>query len=157
MTPLLGAFVSDPAVYAAKTVVIVIFLLIGFRLLGKRELAQLTVYDLAMLMALANAVQNAMTGGKGALGNGLVVSSAVLATAWVITQVIGRRPALERSIIGTPTVLINDGTVLVGRLRHERISKEALLAAVRAHGLEKADEVRLAVLEVDGSISIVPR
>jgi uncharacterized membrane protein YcaP (DUF421 family) len=148
---------SDPGVYAAKTVIIVVFLLGSFRLLGKREMAQLTVYDLAMLMALANAVQNAMTGGKGALGNGVVVSSAVLVTAWLLSRVMFRYPAAEKRIIGSPMVLINDGVVLQGRLRHERIPTDELLAAVRAHGLEKADEVRLAVLEVDGSISIVPK
>jgi uncharacterized membrane protein YcaP (DUF421 family) len=147
---------NDPFIYGARSAIMVVVLLLGFRFFGKREMAQMTVYDLAMLMALANAVQNAMTGGRGELVNGLVTSSAVLLTAWAITKVIARRPALERAVIGSPTVLIHDGTVLKERLRRERVGEEELDSAVRAHGLEDPSQVRLAVLEVDGSISVVP-
>ena len=147
---------NNPFTYGAKSAIMVVALLIAFRLFGKREMAQLTVYDLAMLMALANAVQNAMTAGRGELVNGLVTSSAVLLTAWVIAKAIARHPVLERTVIGSPTVLVHDGTVLKDRLRRQRVSDEQLAAAIRAHGVEDADGVRLAVLEVDGSISVVP-
>ncbi len=147
---------NDPFIYGARSAIMVVVLLVGFRLLGKREMAQLTVYDMAMLMALANAVQNAMTAGRGELVNGLVTSSGVLLTAWAITKVIAHQPAVERAVIGSPTMVIHAGTVLKARLRRERVSQEELAAAIRAHGLEDASQVRLAVLEVDGSISVVP-
>lgn len=165
MTGLLASVVAGPAPVSAsdvgvqviKTVIVVAFLLVGFRLLGKREMAQLSVYDLAMLFALSNAVQNAMTAGKGNLDLGLATSSAVVVVAWALTRVLARRPAIESRIIGSPTILVHDGQVLVGRLRRERVSEEELAEALRSQGIERPDEVALAVLEVDGSISVVPR
>jgi uncharacterized membrane protein YcaP (DUF421 family) len=148
---------SDVAVQAIKSVIVVTFLLVGFRLLGKREMAQLSVYDLAMLFALSNAVQNAMTGGKGNLAVGLATSSAVVIAAWALTRVIARQPRLEARVIGSPTVLVHDGQVLAGRLRRQRVTDDELMAALRAYGLEDPRDVALAVLEVDGSISVVPR
>ena len=148
---------SDVAVQAIKSVIVVIFLLGGFRLFGKRELAQLSVYDLAMLFALSNAVQNAMTAGKGNLAVGLATSSAVVVTGWLLIRLVVGRPKLAKRIIGSPTILINDGQVLAGRIRQERITQDELSAAIRAYGLEGTQDVALAVLEVDGSISVVPR
>jgi uncharacterized membrane protein YcaP (DUF421 family) len=148
---------SDVAVQATKSVIVVAFLLVGFRALGKREMAQLTVYDLAMLFALSNAVQNAMTAGKGNLAVGLATSSAVVMAAWALTRVLSRRPNLEARVIGSPTIVVRHGHILAGRLRRERISEDELAAAIRAYGIEDPRDVDLAVLEVDGSISVVPR
>lgn len=147
---------SDVEVQFVKSVIVVAFLLVGFRLLGKREMAQLSVYDLAMLFALSNAVQNAMTAGKGNLAVGLATSSAVVLTAWTVTRFVSRRPRLAARVIGSPTIIIRDGQVLVGRLRRERVTDAELLAALRGYGIDDPHEVALAVLEVDGSISVVP-
>ena len=98
-------------VQAAKTVVVFALVATGLRLLGKREASQLNVYDLAMLMALANAVQNAMTGGRGNLGVGLVTSSVVVLLAWGVTRLILRKPGIERLVIGSPTILVHQGRV----------------------------------------------
>ena len=144
-------------VQAVKTVIVVAFLLVGFRMFGKREMSQLSVYDLAMLFALSNAVQNAMTAGKGNLVVGLAVSATVVLSAWILTKVLTGRPRLEARIIGSPTILVHDGQVLVGRLRRQRINDDELDAACRAHGLDSTGDCALAVLEVDGSISVVPR
>jgi uncharacterized membrane protein YcaP (DUF421 family) len=148
--------VGDVAVYAAKSVIILLVLVAGFRLLGKREMAQINVYDLALLMAASNAVQNAMTGGRGNLGIGMASSSALLLVGWLVTRAVARHPALEARIVGSPTVLVSDGQVLVHRLRREHVTREELDAAIRGRGLAGPREVRLAVLEVDGSISVVP-
>lgn len=148
---------SDVEVQAIKSVVVVVVLLVGFRVLGKREMAQLSVYDLAMLFALSNAVQNAMTAGRGNLAIGLATSSTVVIAAWLLTRVLLRRPRLTARVIGSPTIVVHDGHVLVGRLRRERVTDAELRAAVRAYGLEDMRDVALAVLEVDGSISVVPR
>ena len=87
---------------AAKTFILVVVLLVAFRVTGKREIAQFTVYDLAMVMALSNAVQNAMTGGLGNFAIGLVTSSTLVLTAWVISRVIARQPRLEADVLGHP-------------------------------------------------------
>jgi len=143
-------------VQAAKTAIVFALVGTGLRLLGKREASQLNVYDLAMLMALANSVQNAMTGGKGNIGVGLVTSSVVVLLAWGLTRLIVRDPGVERLVIGSPTILVHDGRVLADRLRRQRINRDELLAAIRAYGLSDLEEVQTAVLEVDGSISVIP-
>ena len=145
------------AVHALKTLVILALLVVGFRVLGKREAAQLNVYDLAMLMALANAVQNAMTGGLGALPVGLATSGVILVGAWALTRLLRGHPALERRVVGQPTLLVNQGRVLDDRLRRQHVTRAELLEACRQHGVADPAEVALAVLEVDGSISIVAR
>lgn len=150
-----AATAGDMAVQAAKTVVIVTLLAVGLRLLGKRQMAQLNVYDVAMLMAAANAVQNAMTAGRGSLGIGISSATAAVATGWLATRVLGLRPRLSHRLLGTPTVLVRDGTVLTSRLRSERVTPEELDEAIRQHGLSSVDEVGLAVFEVDGTINIV--
>jgi uncharacterized membrane protein YcaP (DUF421 family) len=142
---------------AAKTLIVVVVLLIGFRLTGKRELAQFNVYDLAMLMALANAVQNAMTGGLGNFPIGLATSSTVVIAAWAISRVLARRSTLEARVLGSPVLLVNDGHVLDDRLRHQHVSRDELDEACRERGLESPTDCHLVVLEVDGSLSVVPQ
>jgi uncharacterized membrane protein YcaP (DUF421 family) len=144
-------------VQAIKTAIVFVLLVVGFRVLGKREAAQLNVYDLALLMALANAVQNAMTGGLGNFPIGLAASSTLVVAAFVLTRIIVRRPAVERQIVGTPVLLVNRGQVLPQRLRRNLVTPAELDEACRQHGLDGPGGCDQAVLEVDGSISIVPR
>jgi uncharacterized membrane protein YcaP (DUF421 family) len=144
-------------VQAIKTLIVFLFLAAGFRLLGKREAAQLNVYDLAMLMALANAVQNAMTGGLGNFPIGIVTSTTVLVASWILSRVFRRHPTLETRIVGSPTILVHDGVVLNPHLRRQRVTGDELTEACRQHGIENTNDCDLAVLEVDGSISIIPK
>lgn len=153
LAPLHG---SDLVVYAAKSLIVVAVVLVGFRLLGKREAAQLNVYDLAMLMALSNVVQNAMTGGRGNLPIGLVTSSTVVLAAWVLGRLLYRRPSLAHRLLGSPTILVSRGRVLHARMRRERVTDDELAAALREHGLEGPAQARLVVLERDGTLSVVP-
>ena len=139
----------------AKTLVIVVLLLVAFRLTGKREVSQFNVYDLAMLMALSNAVQNSMTGGLGALPVGLATSSTVVAVAWLASRFLARRSGLETRVLGSPVLLVNHGRVLQSRLRHMEISTDELDEACRAHGLNGPGDAALVVLEIDGSMSVV--
>jgi len=141
---------------AAKTVIIVLFLLVGFRITGKREISQFNIYDLAMIMALSNAVQNAMTGGLGNLAIGLATSATVVLTAWLLSRVLAHRPRLEQHVLGAPVVLVNHGQVLDARLRREHVSADELDEACREHGVDGPRDCRLVVLEIDGSISVVP-
>jgi len=157
MTALAPVGAHVVSVQVIKTLIILVVLVVGFRLLGKREAAQLNVYDLAMLMALANAVQNSMTGGLGNLPVGLATSSAILIAAFVVTRVTARRPRLQQRLIGSPTLLVNHGQVLAVPMRRQRVSSDDLTAACRRSGLAGPEDAELAVLEVDGSISIVPR
>ncbi|GAC1364597.1 MAG: DUF421 domain-containing protein [Actinomycetota bacterium] len=148
--------VTTLEVQAAKTLVVFVVVGVSLRLLGKREAAQLNVYDLAMLMALSNAVQNAMTGGRGNLAVGLVTSSTVVLAAWALTRVVVRVPVVERAVIGSPSILVHDGRAMMDAMRRERVTAKDLEAALRAYGMSDITKVKLAVLEVDGSISVVP-
>ncbi len=141
---------------AVKTAILVLLLLVGFRVTGKRELAQFNVYDLAMVMALSNGVQNAMTGGLGNLPIGLATSSTVVITAWALSRVLARRPRLEQEVLGSPVLLVNDGHVLDDRLRRQHVSTDELAEACREHGVSSPRDCRLVVLEIDGSLSVVP-
>jgi uncharacterized membrane protein YcaP (DUF421 family) len=149
--------VNDAIIQGAKAGIIMLVLLIGYRLLGKRQLAQMNLYDLAMVMAVSNAVQNAITAGKGSLVVGLTTSTVVVLVAWLATQLFIRVPRLEERCIGTPTVLVSEGRVMTSRMRRERILPQELLEALRSHGLEHASQAKLVVLEVDGTISVVPK
>jgi uncharacterized membrane protein YcaP (DUF421 family) len=132
-------------------------LLALYRVLGKRSLANFTVYDLVTVMAVANAVQNAMTAGRGELLVGIGCSATLLLLAFGLSSLFASLPASERVMVGEPVLLIHDGRVLADRLRQEHITPRELQEALRAYGLAAAKQVEMAVLEVDGSISVVPK
>ena len=129
----------------------------GLRLLGKRQMGQLNIYDLAMVMALSNAVQNAMTSGKGDLSVGIVCAGTLLIVGRILTALFINLPRVEQSVCGTPSLLLNDGKPIPDHLRREKVTEDQLLSALRQHGLCEFDEAQMAVLEVDGSISILPK
>ena len=147
----------DLSVYAGKTAVVLLYLFLGLRLLGKRQVAQFNLYDLATIIAIANAVQNAMTRGKGDLAVGLVCSATLIVLGWLISRVLVRAPVVEGLVFGTPTILLSNGHVLEDRMHRERVTREELDTAIRQHGLVAPAQVSLAVLEIDGEISIVPK
>jgi uncharacterized membrane protein YcaP (DUF421 family) len=141
---------------AGKTAVIYVLVVVGMRLLGTRELGRLNAYDI-VLVVVANAVQNALVGGDNTLGGGLVSALTLLLMNWLVTWLLDRVPWLERHVVGEPVVLVSDGQAQGERMRREGVTRDELMAALREHGVTTLGEVRLAVLEVDGDISVVPR
>ncbi len=141
---------------AARTTVVLVWLVLGLRLLGKRQVGQMNLYDLVLVMALANAVQNAMTSGKGDLSVGLVSAGVLLLGGRVLTAVFVRAPRLEEAVLGTPVVVINYGQLLLDNMRREHITEDQVRTALRQHGFAEPAEVKVAVLEVDGTLSVVP-
>ncbi len=149
--------VTGVLVIAGKTAVIYFFLVAGLRFFGKRELGQMNIYDLVLIVVLANAVQNAMVGNDNTLAGGLVAACTLLALNRMTNLALERSTSLERYLVGGPTLLVNDGQLLSEHMKHEGITREQVMAALREHGLDKLDDARMAVLEVDGTISVVPR
>jgi len=149
------AFLYFLSLLAARTTVVFLFIVLGLRLLGKRQIGAMNIYDLALIMALANAVQNAMTGGKGDLWVGLVCATTLLLVGRLMVMVFIRLPRVEQAICGTPTIIINNGRINEARMRREGITEAQLLTALRRHGLTTPRQAKLAVLEVDGTLSIV--
>jgi len=149
--------IYDLTVIAGRTLVVMLFIVFAFRLLGKRQIGQMNVYDLVFIMALSNAVQNAMTKGSGDLAVGIVSAAVLLLAGRLFSALFVRAPKLEEHLIGSPTMLIHDGELVADHLRREHITEEQLMAALRQHGLNSVNQAELAVLEVDGTISIIPR
>jgi len=141
-------------VLRALAVYVTVF--VGFRLLGKRELGQMTVFDLVLILLISNAVQNAMVGPDTSLQGGLVAAAVLLVANRLAAESRLRSPLLDRLFEGRSAVLVEHGQLVTGQLRKQRIAEEDLEAAMREHGIESLDQVQLAVLETDGTISIVP-
>ncbi|MFN8585509.1 MAG: DUF421 domain-containing protein [Dehalococcoidia bacterium] len=140
----------------ARTVIVYGALLVGLRLAGKREIGQMTAFDLVVILLVANAVQNAMVGPDSSLIGGLIAAAALLGVNFVTADLRERVPWLRRAVEGNPTLLINNGQFVEEHLRREHIDREEVLMALREHGLDEPSAARMAVLEVDGSISVVP-
>ncbi len=142
---------------AAKTALIYLFLIAGLRLLGRRELGQLSIYDLVLIVLIANSVQNAMVGQDTTLIGGIVAAITLLIINRSFTWMMLKNPKIRHFMIGEPLLIVKDGELLWGNMRREGITREHVLAAMREHGIGNLDEVQMAVLEVDGTISIVQK
>ena len=140
-----------------RSVVVYALFLAALRLAGKRELGQFTIFDLAAVLLAANALQPAITGPDASLpGAAIIVVTLFLANRAV--AVARRRSSIVRRLIDvSPTTIARDGTWIRPALDREELDDEDLAAALREHGLETVEKVKLAVLEHDGSISIVQR
>jgi uncharacterized membrane protein YcaP (DUF421 family) len=139
----------------ARCAIVYVVVLAGIRISGKREIGQMTPFDLVLILLIANAVQNAMVGNDNSLLGGLIAGAALLALNFTVGRAAGRWLGLGRLLKGHAAVLINRGIVLEAHLKQEGIAQDELMAALREHGVGNLDDVRLAVLEVDGSISVL--
>ncbi len=140
----------------ARTVIVYGALLVGLRMAGKRELGQMTPFDLVVILLIANAVQNAMVGPDTSVTGGLIAAAVLVTANYGLAMARERAPFLRRAVEGTPTLLINDGKFVTEHLRREGLDEAIVLMAIREHGIADVGDVRMAVLETDGSISIVP-
>jgi uncharacterized membrane protein YcaP (DUF421 family) len=113
----------------------------------------MTPFDLTLLLLLSNSVQNAMTGPDTSLLGGAVAACTLLVLNYGVAAVSGSNRHLRRLIEGEPSLLIHDGKVIESHMARERVSMDELHRALREHGINNCDQVALAVLEVDGSIS----
>jgi uncharacterized membrane protein YcaP (DUF421 family) len=141
---------------ALRTAAIYLVILLGLRLAGKREIGQMTVFDLVVLLLIANAVQNAMVGPDTSLAGGVLAAVVLLVLNAVVARLRLRWPRLRRFVEGSPTLLVLHGEVIADHLRREGLDQETLEAALREHGVADLSDVEMAVLEIDGSISVVP-
>jgi uncharacterized membrane protein YcaP (DUF421 family) len=139
-----------------RTAAVYVVVLIGLRLSGKREIGQMTVFDLVVLLLIANAVQNAMVGPDTSLTGGVLAAAVLLVLNVAVARLRLRWPRLRRFVEGSPTLLVLHGEVIPDHLRREGVDQETLEAALREHGVANLSGVEMAVLEIDGSISVVP-
>jgi uncharacterized membrane protein YcaP (DUF421 family) len=150
----------DPVALAlviGRTLVVYFVLLIALRLAGKRALSQMTPFDLVVLLIIANAVQNAMVGADVSLNAGLVAALALLLVDRLVGWLTLRPGRLAAAVTGSPTLLIHDGQLLMDHLRAEGLTEAEVLQALREHGVDDVAAVKNAVLEIDGTISVIAR
>ena len=138
-----------------RTGVIYLLVLIGIRISGKREVGQMTPFDLVLLLLLSNSVQNAMTGPDTSLAGGAVAATTLLILNYLVAEVSGGNRRFRKYIQGQPSLLVHDGQVIEAHMAKEHVSMDELQRALREHGVGTYKEAALAVLEVDGSISVL--
>ncbi len=140
-----------------RTAAVYLVVLAGLRLTGKRQIGQMAPFDLVLILLIANAVQNAMVGSDTSLLGGLIAALALLLLNLIVSRVNQAVPIFQKLTEGSPVVLVSDGRLIEAALRREGIDEVELEEAIREHAVASLDEVELAVLEVDGSISVVPK
>src|SRR5437773_6412469 len=136
-----------------RTALIYMVVLLGVRLSGKREVGQMTPFDLTLLLLISNSVQNAMTGPDNSLIGGIAAALTLLLLNYVIAELAGTNRRFRKFVEGQPSLLIHDGQIISAHMAKEHVSMDELERALREHGVNSYHEVALAVLEVDGSIS----
>jgi uncharacterized membrane protein YcaP (DUF421 family) len=138
-----------------SSVAVYLFMVFAIRLFGKKELSQLSVIDLVFILLISNSVQNAMVGNNTTLWGGLVAASALFIVNFLLKQAIYRFPSLSKFIQGEAIMLVYKGNIKIDNMHRTRITHEELMEAVREHGVDSISDVDLAILEVDGNISIL--
>jgi uncharacterized membrane protein YcaP (DUF421 family) len=140
-----------------RTTVVYGGLLLAMRVAGKREVGQMKPFDLVTLLIISNAVQNAMVGQDSSLVGGLVAAGVILLLNYLVGLLRERSALAESLFAGSPTLIVHDGRFVPEHLRKEHLSEADVLQAMREHGVETIEQVKTAILEVDGSISIIQK
>src|SRR5258706_4651297 len=139
-----------------RTVVVYVAVFALLRIAGKRELGQMNVTDLVVILVIANAVQNSLNGGDTSLVGGIVAAATLVALNVLVDRYGKQVPFLQRFVRSEPMLLIQDGVFIDKNLEQENVTKDAIQIAPREHRLKELSEVSEAILEPDGSISIIP-
>ncbi len=143
--------------FIARGALVYVFLFALLRVTGKRQVAHLAPFDLVLLLILSNAVQNSMNAGDNSVTAGILLACTLVGLNWLIGLLTARSGTIERLIEGEPQVLILDGRVFREVMRREEVSDRELQSALRGAGIETPDDVRIAVLENNGAISVIRR
>jgi uncharacterized membrane protein YcaP (DUF421 family) len=140
-----------------RPVLVYFFLVIGLRLAGKRELAQLNPFDLVVLLTLSNTVQNAIIGEDNSVTGGLIGAATLLAVNYLVVRLLYGHDKLERMIEGDVDVLIENGRIRMDRLKKELMTLAELEMAAHKQGFASLEEVERAVLEPGGAITFIAK
>lgn len=138
-----------------SSVSVYIFIIIAIRISGRTELTQLSVIDLVFILLISNAVQNAMVGQDTSLAGGLVAAGTLFVLNFILKDVMYRFSKFSKLIQGEEIMLIYNGVLNKQNLKRAKLSIDEIEEAVREHGVSEINDVNLAVLEVDGNISIL--
>ena len=140
-----------------RPIIVYVCLIIGLRLSGKRELAQLNPFDLIVLLTLSNTVQNAIIGNDNSVSGGLIGAASLLAVNYLVVRFLYDHRKIDQLVEGSADVLIENGKIHEHKLKKELITKEELAAAARKQGFDSLSEVQQCVLEPGGTLSFTAR
>jgi uncharacterized membrane protein YcaP (DUF421 family) len=140
-----------------RPIFVYVFLIVGLRLSGKRELAQLNPFDLIVLLTLSNTVQNAIIGDDNSVTGGIIGATSLLAINYLVVRFLYDHRKIEQIVEGSSDILVEDGKVYEHKLKKELITKEELAAAARKQGFETLSEVRQCILEPGGTLTFIAK
>jgi uncharacterized membrane protein YcaP (DUF421 family) len=140
-----------------RTSAVYIVVVVGLRLVGKRHVAQLSTFDLVLILLISNAVQNAMVGENSSLVGGIVAAATLFLINYLFSFIAYKFRRVDKILEGTPTLLVHNGEPIATHLDQEKITLEELEQVIREHGIESIGEVKNATMELDGTISVIPK
>lgn len=140
-----------------RAVTIYLFLLVVFRIAGRRTLSQMTSFDFVLLLVISEAASSALLGDDFSVTNGLLIIVFLIAMDIGLSLLKGKSARFAKAVDGVPMIIVENGKPLRQRMHRARVDEEDVLEAARKlHGLEGLSEIKYAVLEIDGAISIIP-
>lgn len=139
----------------SRSVIVYIFIIFAIRLFGKKELTQLSIIDLVFILLISNSVQNAMVGENTSLIGGLTAATSLFVVNWILKNLIFQSKNLSEIVQGNPLMLVYHGKIIQKHLDQAKLSNKELDAAIREHGVQYIKDVDIAILEVDGNISVL--
>lgn len=140
-----------------RCLVIYVFLILVFRVLGKRTLAETTTFDFVLLLIISETTQQALMGDDFSVSGALVAVATLLGLDLALSLLKQKFPKLDKAIDSVPLLIVQDGQPIEDRLQKERMDREDILEEARyQHGLERMDQIKYAILERDGRVSIIP-
>lgn len=140
-----------------RPIVVYAFLVIGLRLAGKRELAQLNPFDLVVLLTLSNTVQNAIIGADNSLSGGIIGAITLLVVNYTVVRFVKKHHKFEAIMQGQPVLLMQDGKIIQENMVKELLCEDELLEIIHRHGIERFEEVEKMILESSGSVNVIQK
>ncbi|MFM9988410.1 DUF421 domain-containing protein [Flavobacterium sp.] len=131
------------------------FMLIALRIFGKKELSQLNTADVILILLISNSVQNSMVGANTSLISGIIAAFALFCINYIFKKVMLKSSFIKNLVQDKPEILIHNGITEFETLARLGITSDELEEAIREHGIEHYNDVKLAMFEIDGNISII--
>lgn len=146
---LMPAVLHPLAIYA--------FLLITFSLAGKRTMAEMDTFDMVTLLIISEATQNALTHQNDSLGYAFLVILTLVGCSFFMAWLKARRPHIEQVIQGGPLIIVENGHLLEDRMKRAYVDEQDILSSARSAQVERIDQIKYAILETSGGISVIPK
>ena len=143
--------------FVLRGLIVFFFVLVFLRLSGKRQVGQMTPIDLVLLLLISNAVQNAMNGGDNSITAGAILAATLIAADVAVGALARRSRKIEKFVEGCPLVLVHNGRVVEESLERSGMTRNDLMAGLRAEGFATVKDVHAAVLENNGRITVLER